>query len=218
LATSTITVGGQPVTLVSFPTAPGLKAYDFQVEDKVGTVPSVFTGQVQAQSWPGADMWSATLTVAPRNLADGDDWISFLMELRGMANAFQLGDVTKATPRGSVAGTPLIDNSALGGNAAMSYTLSTKGWTASAAGVLRRGDQVQAGYRMYQSLADVDADASGKATFPVWPSLREVPVDASPVIIASPQALWRLAVNLRGYSRDITRLTKLGPIKIQEYR
>ncbi len=217
MAVSTITLGTQTVTLVSFPTAPGLKGYAFTLEDKVGVVTSAFTGQMQAQQWPGADMWGATLTIAPQRGADADDWVSFLMELRGMANSFQLGDVTKATPRGSAAGTPLVDNTGLGGNLAMNQALTTKGWTANAVGVLRRGDQIQVGYRLYACLEDVSADLNGNATIPVWPSLRELPTDSSPIVTANSQGLWRLAKNERAYSRDITLLTRIS-IPIQEYR
>ena len=218
MSISTITVGGQSVTLVSFPAARGLKGYDFSILDQVGAVSSVFTGQMQTQSWPGADLWSSTLTIAPIDSVSADDWVSFLMELRGMAYAFQLVDKRKATPLGSVAGTPLVDNSVTGGNAAMSTTLGTKGWTPSETGVLKRGDQIEFGYRLHQVLANVDADSSGNASFPIFPSLREVPTDSGAITTSSPKGLWRLAKNQRGWSYDISRLVKLGPIAIQEYR
>lgn len=217
MSTSTITVGGKSVTLVSFPTSPGLRGYEFTLTEKVGIVPSTFTGQVQAHQWPGAEMWSAMLTISPLSAAAADDWVSFLMELRGMSNAFQLGDVTKATPRGTPAGSPQVDNSVAGANAAMSQTLGTKGWTPNATRVLARGDQVQVGYRLYANLNDADADADGKAVLSVYPSLREQPADSGAIVTSSPKGLWRLAKNDRNYSRDITRLTRMS-IPIMEYR
>lgn len=217
MSTSTITIGGHAVTLVSFPTAAGLRGYDFQIEDRVGMVESVFTGQAQAQQWPGADRWSATLTLAPLTPAQADDWVSFLMQLRGMMNAFQLGEVRKATPNGSVLGSPQVDNG-VSGNVAGSQFLDTKGWTASASGVLKRGDQIQIGYRLHQVLDDVNADGSGKATLEVWPSLREQPTDSSAITTTNSKGLWRLAKNARPYSYDISRLVKGVSIPIQEYR
>jgi hypothetical protein len=217
VSVSVITVGGQSVNLVSFPAAPGLSQVEFSLSDAVGIVTSSFTGQVQAQQWPGADLLAGTLTLPPLTQAQADDWIAFLMELRGMANAFQLGDPLRTTPRGSVAGAPKIDNSAAGGNAAMSQILGTKGWTANATGVLKRGDWIQADYRMYRVLSDVNADSSGKATVNIYPSLREVPTDSGTLITSNCKGLFRLAANKRGWSADITRLSRIS-IPVQEYR
>lgn len=213
MSTSTITVGGQSVTLVSWPTSAGLKGYAFTIEDKVGYVPSVFTGQPgQTQSWPGADLWSSTLTIAPLNSVQADDWTSFLMELRGMANAFQLGDVRKATPRGTVAGSPV----ASGASSAMVTSLATRGWTPGA--VFKRGNHLQIGYRLYQNLNDATADGSGNATLSIWPSLREAVSDGTAIVTSNTKGLWRLAKNQRSYSYDVTRLTRGISIPIMEYR
>jgi len=214
---SVITVNGQSVNLVAFPTSPGLRSIEFTLTDSVGIVPSVFTGQKQSQEWPGADMWSWALTLPGLTQLQEDDWACFLMEMRGMANAFQFGAPLKGTPRGSVAGTPLIDNTVTNGNSAMSQTLGLKGFTASATGVLKRGDYVQTGYRLYRCLVDVNADSSGKALIPIAPSLREIPVDSSALITANTQGLWRLSKNSRGYSTDVTQLSRMS-FPIEEYR
>jgi hypothetical protein len=217
VSVSVITVGGQSVNLVALPASPGLRSVEFMLSDSVGIVPSAFTRQSQAQEWMGADLWSWTLTLPPLSRLQEDDWACFLMEMRGMANAFQVGAPLKATAQGSVAGTPLVDNAVANGNAAMSQTLGIKGFTASAAGVLKRGDYVQNGYRLYRCLVDVNADSSGKALIPVAPSLREVPTDSSALITSNTKGLWRLAKNDRGYSTDITRLSRMS-FAIQEYR
>jgi hypothetical protein len=214
---SVITVGGQSVKLVSVPSAPGFKLLEYSASDSVATVSSVFTGQLQAQEWPGADLWSWTVTMPKLTAEQADDWISSLLQLRGMANAFQLVDPMHATPRGTVDGTPLIDNAVTGGNAAMSQTLGTKGWTASAAGVLKRGDQIQIGYRLHKILDDVNANVSGEATVSIWPSLREVPTDGGTIITANPAGLFRLATNKRTWSAEPSRLTSLS-FPVQEYR
>lgn len=217
MSISVITVNGQSVNLVAFPAAPGLRSVNFVLNDKVGVVTSVFTGQVQRQQWPGADMLSATLTPPKLTRKQADDWICFLMELRGMANAFQAGDPMRPTPRGSVAGTPLVDNTVLGGNAAMSQTLGLKGFTASEPGVLKRGDWLQVDYRLYKNLVDADADSSGKVTISVWPALREIPTDGGALITTNPKGLFCLAKNDRSWSADVTRLTATT-INCQEYR
>jgi hypothetical protein len=57
--------------------------------------------------------------------------------------------------------------------------LGTKGWTPYAAGVLLVGDYIQGGYWLYRVLDDVNADDSGNAVIPIWPSIREQPYSTS---------------------------------------
>lgn len=216
MSASQITLNGSSVTLVALPSVKW-QGWQPRISDAVAAVASPYTGQTQTQSWPGADMWAGTVTLPPLAQADADLWISFLMELRGMQNAFQLGDPLKATPRGSVAGAPLIDNTVSTGNAAMSQTLGTKGWTPGAAGVLLTGDYVQVGYRLHRVLDDVDADGSGNATLNIWPSLREVPADGAALGTDNCKGLFRLGSNQRQWSADYTRLTRLS-FPILEYR
>jgi len=217
MSTSTITLNGNSVTLVSSPTSPGLKAFDFDGSDATSLVVSPFTGQTQGFAWPGGDMWSGTATLAPRVQEYADDWIAFLLQLRGMANAFQMGNPLKATPRGTPAGTPVVDNTQAGGNAAMSQALTTTGWQASTSNLLLRGDYIQIGYRLHIVLDAVDSDANGDATIEIWPSLREQPTNGATVITSNTQGLWRLADNKRSWSFDITQLTQIT-FKFQEFR
>lgn len=180
MSISTITIGSQTITLVQLPAAPGLKQVDWKYADQVASVRSAFTGQTQRQKWPGADLLAGSAEMPPLTAAQADDWEAFLMQLRGMANAFQMGDPLRPTPRGSGLtwpNAPIVDNTVSGGNAAGSETLGTKGWVPNAQGVLLRGDWIQAGYRMYRVLDPVNADSSGKATINIWPSLRETPTN-----------------------------------------
>ena len=174
MSTSTITVGGQTVTLVSLPASPERREVQFDAFDAVALVPSEFTGQAQAQQWPGADMLSGTMTLPPLTQVQADDWISFLMQCRGMANAFQIGDPLQTAPRGSGAGSP-VTAVGVGVNPPGAQSLQTSGWTPGASGVLLRGDWLETSYRLYRALDDVNADGSGNATIPIWPSLREQP-------------------------------------------
>lgn len=177
MSISTITVGGQQVTLVAIPTSPGLRSWEPKVHDSVALDRSPFTGQTQAQQWFGADELTATLNLPGLTLKQEADWVCFIMQCRGMANAFQVGDPMRPTIAGSGSSLfrAMVDNTVAGGNAAGSQTLGTQGWTANAQGVLLRGDWIQVGYRMYRVLDDVNADASGKALIAIWPSLREQP-------------------------------------------
>jgi hypothetical protein len=205
---SVITVGGQSVNLVAMPSTPGMRTVEFEMDDAVGIVTSTFTGQVQAQQWPGADMLRGTMTLPVLVEANADRWKSFLAELRGMANAFQIGDPLKSTPAGTGAGTPTAN----GAQAAGSQTLAMTGFTGT--GALLPGDYVQIGYRLYMVLEQQD---SATASVGIWPSLREALAGGETIITQNTVGLFRLATNKRGWSVDVTRLSQMS-FKIQEYR
>lgn len=217
MSSSTITVNGQSVTLVATPTSPAPKSVQLQMSDSVSSQTSVFTGQMQTYQWPGADKWTGTITLPPLVQADADNWISFLMELRGIANAFQIGDPLKQTPRGTPQGSPVTNNSVSWGNAAGSQQLGTTGWAASAENLLLTGDYIQVGYRLHRVLDTVNADANGNATINIWPTLREQPTTGEIIVTSGCQGLFRLAKNQRGWSADETLLTSIS-FPIQEYR
>lgn len=219
MSISTITVEGNSVSLVATPTYPGVRSVDFTVKDSTATVPSPFTGQVQVQQWPGADMLSGTFTLPPMSQVNAAAWVAFLMELRGMANAFMIGDPMFITPMGTPSGTPVVNNTLSGtnGNPVMSQTLTMGGWTASRSGLLLPGDYIQVGVRLHRVLDEVNSDASGNATVNIWPTLRGQPTNGTSIITENAQGLFRLATNSRKFSFDVTRLTHVS-FPIQEYR
>jgi hypothetical protein len=213
---SLISLDGNTVSVVTLPAGSGkFESIDWNFTTAVSTVTSVFTGQVQTQQWPGADMWSGTATLPPLTQTEADAWISALMQMQGMSNAFQLGDPLKTSPKGSALGTPVVDGSfamVAGGK-----TLYTKGWTASQLGLLLPGDYLQVGYRLHRVLDSVISDSSGKAVINIWPSLREPPIDSEPLILDSPLGLFRLANNKGTWSSGVDSLTHLSFV-FQEYR
>lgn len=218
MSISTITLAGNPVTVVQLPAAPGLRSIEWDYFDQVAAVTSMFTGQKQRQKWPGADMLSGVATMPPLTVAQADDWESFQMQLRGMANAFQMGDPLRTRPRGSGANfpnSPIVDNTVGNLNIAGSETLNTKGWVANSL-VLRRGDWLQVGYRLYRALDDVTSDSGGHATIPIWPSLREQPsnngTSASWINAAGAISKFR-SVTLGGYGATATWSNFSGPIR-----
>jgi hypothetical protein len=183
------------------------------MSDAVAIVTSPFTGQTQAQVWPGADQWTGTITLPPLTQCEADEWIAFLGELRGMANCFFLGFPLKRTSRGNPSGVPLVD----GTNIAGGSTLNTRGWGANAFRLLLPGDGIQVGTRLHKVINPVNSDANGKATISIWPSLREQPNDGQQVIINNPQGLFRLASNKRTWNYSPSQLTRIS-FQIQEYR
>lgn len=188
---------------------------EFSVTDAVSIVTSPFTGQTQAQQWPGADAWSGTMTFPELTQDQADEYISFLMQCRGMAIPFLLGDPTKRKPRGLVSGVPTVDGSVT--MSAGGQVLSTAGWTPNKFRLLLPGDYMQVGYRLHRCIDVVNSDASGKAAINIWPSLREVPIGSEAIILNNAQGLFRLASNKRTWSADATFLSRLS-FPVMEYR
>lgn len=188
--------------IISMPTTPAAPAtVDFTATDIVAMSISPFTGQQQVQDWQQG--WiEASVSMPPLTHVQAQVWIAFMMALRGQANVFQLGDPLAVAPQGSGAGTPLVNGASQSG-----FSLNTKGWTHGASGVLKPGDWLQIGYRLYRViLSAVNADGSGNATVNIWPSLRESPNDGDTIIIANTQGLWRLKNNARKWSETAARL------------
>lgn len=215
MAITNITLAGNTVSVVSLPTSPGLRTVEFAFNETVSTVKSIFTGQMQAQRWPGADWISGTVTLPPLTQTQADQWISTLMECRGMTNAFLLGDPLKKAPRGAALGAPAADGTVA--MIASSSTLATYGWTANQVGALLPGDYLELNYRLYRVLESVNTDATGKAVISIYPSLREVPANGDALILTNPKGLFRLATNSNRWSSDYTKLSSIS-IPFIEYR
>ncbi|WP_213805761.1 hypothetical protein [Granulicella sp. dw_53] len=214
---SLISLNGNTVSVVSLPATSGaFQSVEWNNTTAVANVSSIFTGQVQTQQWPGADMRYGTATLPPMTQAQARPWKAALMQLQGMSNAFQLGDPMGAMPTGTVLGNPLVDNVTTPVGAG-SQTFHTKGWAASQINLLLPGDYIQIGFRLHTVLDSVVSDSSGKAPINIWPSLREVPLDGLTVVTHNPVGLFRLANNKVTWSEDVTKLTRLS-FQFQEYR
>lgn len=149
----------------------------------VSRSPSSYAQQVQRFS---GQKWKAEVTLPPMARADAEEWIAFLLKLNGPEGTFLLGDPAAKTPRGTAGGSPLINGASQTGQ-----TIITDGWAHSET-VLKRGDYIQLGQRLYKALDDVTTDGSGNATFDIWPRLRESPADNSTIITSSCVGLFRL--------------------------
>ncbi len=216
MSLTTIQLGGQTVTLVVRPPI-ALREVQWEMNDSVALVTSPFTKQTQAQQWPGADWLSGTMSFPPLSQTAADQVISFLMQCRGMAVPFQLGDPLKKRPLGHTTGVPLVDGTVAASNAAGTTQLQTRGWLPNSHRVLVPGDWLQIGYRLHRNLDIANADANGNASLNIFPSLREQPADATPLVLHDTQGLFRLASNKRTWSADVTRLSSVS-FPIMEYR
>lgn len=67
---------------------PSPQSMEFSVVDIVAVSRSAFTGQQQIQDWQATYM-EASVSLPPLTIAQADAWITFLRDLKGMANVFQ---------------------------------------------------------------------------------------------------------------------------------
>jgi hypothetical protein len=150
-------------------------------------------------------------------------WKAFAAELRGMQNVFQIGDPWGVTPLGVASGAPITNTTWSGSppvenvNHIFSTVLYTSGWVPNTVGQLLAGDYIQIGYRLYVAVERVDSDATGLATINIWPSLREVPPDLTPLTLTNTVGLFRLAANARSWHGDFNGLFQMS-IKAVEVR
>jgi hypothetical protein len=188
-------------SIVSMPSVPSAPAsVDFTANDLIAVSTSSFTGQQQIQDWQHG--WiEASVSMPALTHQEAQAWIAFLMALRGQLNIFLFGDPLATHPQGSGAGAPVV-----AGSSQVGFSLATRGWTANALSVLLPGDWLQIGYRIYRCLNTVNADASGSATFNIWPELRESPSDGDALVLNDTKGLFRLVGNQRKWSITIARV------------
>jgi hypothetical protein len=186
-----------PLTLLS---SPGFTDAVFSAQSVVAATISPFTFDQQLQKHPG-QRWGIQASLPPMQRADAENWISFLLKLNGIEGTFLIGDPGGRIPRGIATGTPLVNGASQTGN-----SINTDGWTASQTGILKAGDYVQFGTgdtaRLHKVLNDADSDVAGNATFDIWPSLRESPVDNSSIIIQNTVGMFRMSSNNMSWSID----------------
>ncbi len=156
--------------------------WEFTYVDLVAVSRSPFTGERQTYDWGGGSVppqfWKIKITwgkLVGRKKAQ--PVAAFLSSLRGPSGTFLAPfDILRTSPLGTGSGTPLVS----GNQSAGASQLVTKGWTASASGVLVPGDPIQLGgaaygtpQRIYECLDTVNADGSGNATINIRPALRD---------------------------------------------
>jgi hypothetical protein len=198
-----------PITL---PTV-GISAVKFRQRSVVAVSRSPFTFQHQNQVSAG-QAWLVDVLVRPMQRVDAEEWIAALLSLNGKQGTFLLGDPAGTSPRGSGAGSPVVN-----GGSQIGQLLSTSGWTPSAQGVLLRGDWIQLGgtgspatpKRIYRVLKDVNADASGLASVDIWPRIRESPLNGSAVVLSNTKGTFMLDSN------DLPWEIEPGPIYSIEF-
>jgi hypothetical protein len=202
-------------TIIDPPTTPGFRGIVLRMNDTVAETRSPFSAQAQQQLWPGADWWEAEIEMPPLQPLQTAAWQSWFAALQGKTAVFQLGDPSRPQPQNPVHDSiPVCATGTLPSavNLPGATALVTRGWLPNQKRLLLPGCYLQVGYRLHMvQWGDVVcSDAGGNATITVWPTLREQPADATPVILNNPKGLFRLAANDRQVSIAVTGLAAAG--------
>lgn len=171
---------------ISMPALSSIRQVDFSASNAVAYSQSPFTFSGQAQAYAG-QMWRAEVTLVPMKRADAEQWVAFLMSLRGQFGRFYLADPLSTAIRGTA--TALTVTGSAGANT-VSATV-TNGQT------LLAGDMFQLGSGSDATLHKVlvNYTGTGSATdLEIWPALRKDRTAAS-ADLTSPVGVFRLASN-----------------------
>lgn len=178
---------------LSIPTTIGIENIELRAVNAVATSQSPFTYKQQIVQHTG-QKWEASITIPPVKRDLAEEWVAFLLSLKGPTGTFLLGDPLGATPRGTAAtnaGTPVVNGADQTGN-----TLVVDGLPLSTTGYLLAGDYIQLGSgstaTLHKVLTQVDSDGTGEATLDIWPNIVTAPADNATVTVSNAKGRFRL--------------------------
>ena len=171
---------------LSLPTHTGIASSELRAINAVAYSQSPFTYAGQAHAYSG-QMWQADISLPAMKRADAEQWIAFLVSLRGQYGTFTLNDPSATSPRGTAAAATISGST---GDSSVSVTMS---------GTLLAGDYIQLGTGANARLHKVLQDQSGTGTLEIWPALRANQSSVS-ADLTSASGVFRLASNQQSWS------------------
>lgn len=180
---------------LDFPAGIRIGGVQITALNATGVRTSPYSFRQEAQVFSGQTM-RMRVDFLPHDPEAGSRLEAFLLSLRGGAGVFRFGDPYHSSPMGQALGWPTVASAVAG-----AQTLETRGWFGKVPRQLLAGDYIQIGERLHRVLGDVASGEDGAATLGIWPNLRESYPEGTPVILANPTGLWRLAHSGITYSR-----------------
>lgn len=194
---------------LSTPTNIGIANIIFSADNATAISQSPFTFAQQVVKHQG-ERWRASISLPPMKRVDAENWIAFLLSLRGQYGTFLLGDPNGTAPIGSAAttaGTPVV----FGANQT-GQDLIIDGLPTSVTGYLLAGDYIQLGSsgtaNLYKVLTQVNTNGSGVATLTLWPSITTAPADNAAITLTNTKSVFRLASNTASW--EINNISSYG--------
>jgi len=141
----------------------------------------------QTAELPGA-RWQAEASW--QNLPHSDARLlkAFLARLRGAAGRFYFWDMSHPAPSGTALGAGVVNGASQAG-----ASIITNGWTINQANLFAVGDYIGIGGELKVVTVQAASDAAGASTITFEPPLRSAPANGSPIVIAAPTCVMRLA-------------------------
>jgi len=181
----------------SFLTHTGVAQIDLRAKNAVAYSRSPFTFAGQSHAYSGQS-WEADVSLPPMKRADAEQWVAWLVSLRGQFGTFLLGDPIACTPRGLAStfpGTPVI-TSQTGGTIAVTGASNNKSnW-------LLAGDYIQIGSgadaTLHKVLENASTNASGQTSLEVWPHVRGTRTES--ITLSNAVGKFRLMTNETNWS------------------
>ena len=185
---------------LAMPTVTNIRSIDLTATNAVSYSRSPFTFAGQAQEFTGK-MWQATVTLPAMKRAAAEEWIAFLLSLKGQVGTFNLGDPMAETPRGSARN---ADNISINGALTSGSEIVMDGGVQNQTGYLKSGDYLQIGtgptQQLFKVLADANTNGTGQITVDVWPNVRTSIANDALVTVQSTKGIFRLASNETNWS------------------
>lgn len=173
----------------------------------VSTSPFTYSQQVYRHQGSG---WEVDVSLPAMKRAQAEEWVSFLLRLRGQYGTFLLSDPNGLIPRGSAgdtAGNPVVNGASQTGD-----FLAIDGLPVSVSGYLLAGDYIQLGSgataTLHKVLEDVNSNSAGEATLNLFPAIRTAPADNAVITVENCVGAFRLASNETSW--DINTATVYG--------
>jgi len=185
------------------PSHTGIRSVELRAVTAASLSPSPFTFASTAFEHPG-QMWQADITLPPMHRADAEQWIAWVVSLRGTVEQFLLGDPSAPAPRGLAAtfpGTPIVTDQSGGSIIVTGASANKSGW-------LLPGDYIQIGSAatatLHKVLDTANTDASGETTLEVWPYVRGT--RSGSVTVNNAVGRFRLSSNEQAWSINEARI------------
>jgi hypothetical protein len=185
---------------LSLPTSIGIAQIELRATNAVAVSRSPFTFATQVHAYTGKS-WQADVSLPSIRRDLAEDWVAWLISLKGQLGTFYLGDPNAVTPRGSARDTDtiLVDGAVSSGD-----TIAIDSAPVSQTDYLKAGDYMQIGTgvnrQLFKVLNDVDTDGTGSATVDVWPNVRTSIGDNVAVTVENTKGIFRLASNEQSFS------------------
>ena len=187
---------------LSLPTTIGIAEIELRANNVIGVSQSPFTFAQQVVQHQG-QRWEASVSIPPVRKDLAEEWVAFLISLKGPVGTFYLGDPNMATPRGTISAGALV-TLASAASAGDETVALTKSGGPEKSNVLLPGDYIQIGTdssrTLHKVLNTVNWDVDGAGTADIWPHIRGTVSSGTSVVHQSTTGKFRLTSGLTSWS------------------